>query len=66
RSKGLRLAAWVANRIDPSMHAFDETLSALETRLGAPLLGVVPCLVKADPSSVAEFVDLNVLDFAES
>lgn len=64
RLKGLRLAAWVANRIDPAMDAFDETLHALEARLAAPLLGVVPCLAKADPSSIAEFMDLNTLDSA--
>jgi dethiobiotin synthetase len=65
RLKGLRLAAWVANRIDPAMNAFDETLHALETRLAAPLLGVVPCLVKAAPSSVAEFMDANILNSME-
>lgn len=65
RLKGLRLAAWVANRIDPAMTAFDENLHALETRLAVPLLGVVPCLAKADPSSAAEFMDLNILNSAE-
>jgi dethiobiotin synthetase len=65
RLKGLRLAAWVANRIDPAMNAFDENLHALEARLAAPLLGVVPCLAKAVPSSVAEFMDLNILNSTE-
>lgn len=65
RLKGLRLAAWVANRIDPAMKAFDETLHALEARLAAPLLGVVPCLVKADPFVATEFMDLNILNSAE-
>jgi dethiobiotin synthetase len=65
RLKGLRLVAWVANRIDPAMKAFDETLHALEARLAAPLLGVVPCLVKADPSAATEFMDLNILNSAE-
>jgi dethiobiotin synthetase len=65
RLKGLRLAAWVANRIDPAMMAFDENLHALEARLGAPLLGVVPCLANAAPSSAAEFMDLSVLNPAE-
>lgn len=45
---GLPLAGWVANRIDPEMTAFEETLAALERRLGAPLLGVVPYLKKID------------------
>lgn len=65
RLKGLRLAAWVANRIDPAMNAFDENLHALETRLAAPLLGVVPCFAKAVSSSAAEFMDLNILNSAQ-
>lgn len=65
RLKGLRLAAWIANRIDPAMMAFDENLHTLEARLGAPLLGVVPCLANAAPSPAAEFMDLSVLISAE-
>ncbi|MFZ2854175.1 MAG: dethiobiotin synthase [Rhodocyclaceae bacterium] len=39
---GLHLAGWVANRIDPAMLRFDENLAALQARIKAPLLGVVP------------------------
>ena len=38
-SRGLTLAGWVANRIDPDMSRFEENLAALRTRLRAPLLG---------------------------
>lgn len=62
RYKGLRLAAWVANRIDPGMSAFDENLRALETRLAAPLLGVVPYQAEANPAQASELMDLNILD----
>ena len=48
---GLKLAGWVANRIDPLMPAFDDNLGALQTRLAAPLLGVVPHA--AGPSAAA-------------
>lgn len=41
-ARGLRLAGWVANRIDPAMARFDENLAALQQRLGAPLLAVIP------------------------
>ncbi|WP_295006801.1 dethiobiotin synthase [uncultured Dechloromonas sp.] len=41
-ARGLALAGWVANRIDPAMSRFDENLAALQARLQAPLLGVVP------------------------
>jgi len=38
RARGLTLAGWIANRIDPAMEAVDENVSALAGRLGAPLL----------------------------
>jgi dethiobiotin synthetase len=41
RARGLVLAGWVANGIDPSMAAFDENLETLKARLGAPCLGVI-------------------------
>ena len=41
-ARGLTLAGWVANRIDPKMARFDENLASLEERLTAPLLGVIP------------------------
>lgn len=62
RHKGLRLAAWVANRIDPGMSAFDENRYALETRLAAPLLGVIPYQAEADPALASGLMDLSILD----
>jgi dethiobiotin synthetase len=41
-ARGLKLAGWVANRIDPEMSRFAENLATLQTLLVAPLLGVVP------------------------
>jgi dethiobiotin synthetase len=41
-ARGLQLVGWVANRIDPAMSRFDENLAALQARIAAPLLGVVP------------------------
>ena len=41
-ARGLRLAGWIANRIDPGMSRFEENLAALRERIDAPLLGVVP------------------------
>ena len=40
-ARGLPLAGWVANRIDPAMSRFAENLAALQARLPAPLLGVI-------------------------
>jgi dethiobiotin synthetase len=36
RSRGLELAGWVANRIDPAMEAAGETVASLDARLPAP------------------------------
>ena len=41
-ARGLKLAGWIANRIDPSMSRFDENLTALCERIDAPLLGIIP------------------------
>ena len=38
RARGLTLAGWVANRIDPGMAAADDNIAFLRQRLGAPLL----------------------------
>lgn len=48
RARGLVLAGWVANSIDPSMTAFDENLETLKSRLAAPYLGVLPWLGDQD------------------
>ncbi|MCU0870044.1 MAG: dethiobiotin synthase [Burkholderiales bacterium] len=52
RARGLVLAGWVANRIDPRMDAFDENLATLDAWLPAPRLGVVPWMTPADPARV--------------
>lgn len=42
RARGLTLAGWVANRVDPDMPAAGENVAYLRARLGAPLLAEVP------------------------
>ncbi len=44
RARGLPLAGWIDNRIDPSMPVQEDNVTALEARLGAPRLGSVPWL----------------------
>jgi dethiobiotin synthetase len=43
--RGITLAGWIANRIDPDMLAFDANLVSLQARISAPLWGVVPPLM---------------------
>ena len=40
--RGLKLAGWVANRIDPGMSRFEENLATLHALIDAPLLGTLP------------------------
>lgn len=47
-ARGLTLAGWIANRIDPAMSMQEENLQALSLRLQAPCLGVVPWVAAGD------------------
>lgn len=41
-ARGLTLAGWVANRIDPAMQAQDDNIATLRARLQAPLWADIP------------------------
>ncbi len=60
-ARGLRLAGWVANRVDPAMTFADENIAALRERLGrehdAPLVGVVPHLATPSADATADCLD---------
>jgi len=59
-ARGLVLAGWVANRIDPAMSRFEENLATLQAMLPAPLLGVVPYAPTGDAAGAGEFLALPV------
>jgi dethiobiotin synthetase len=52
QARGLVLAGWVANQIDPQMQAFDENLSALKQRIAAPCIATVLWNIAPDLSAV--------------
>jgi dethiobiotin synthetase len=54
--RGLRLAGWIANRIDHAMAAFDENLMTLQSRLPAPCLAVIPYLPDRNPEHAARLI----------
>jgi dethiobiotin synthetase len=61
-SRGLRLAGWVANCIDPDMAARDENIAALDVHLEAPRVGVVPNLgAGATAAGAASHLDIHIL-----
>jgi len=53
-ARGLTLAGWVANRIDPEMASFDANVAALQQRIAAPLLGVVAYEAQPDAIRTAQ------------
>jgi dethiobiotin synthetase len=58
-ARNLRLAGWVANRIDPAMARFEANVETLDARLGAPLLGITP--YGANPVRAAGALQLTAL-----
>jgi dethiobiotin synthetase len=61
QARGLKLAGWIANQIDPGMRHTAANLQTLKTRIPAPLLGHIPHLVPADPRMAVEHLHLELL-----
>ncbi|CAB3771953.1 dethiobiotin synthase [Paraburkholderia humisilvae] len=61
-ARGLRIAGWVANRVDPAMRFADENIDAIRERLArqydVPLVGIVPHLQPASPDVAAGQLDI--------
>jgi dethiobiotin synthetase len=62
----LKLAGWVANVLDADMSALRDHISALEQRLGAPLLGVVEYQASPDARVAATQLNIGLLKNNES
>ncbi|MFZ3019099.1 MAG: dethiobiotin synthase [Gallionella sp.] len=60
--RGLTLAGWVANVVDAEMAMLDENVAALEQRIAAPLLGIVPHQAQPDARAVAALLDTDLLE----
>jgi dethiobiotin synthetase len=54
--RGLRLAAWIANRLDAEMPAYEENLAYLRDRLGAPMLAEFPSMPSAQAQLVTDYI----------
>jgi dethiobiotin synthetase len=61
RNDGLRLAAWVANQVDPDTERAPDIVQTLRERLGAPCLGRIGHLRGADPREAARSLDIALL-----
>ncbi|RKP49321.1 dethiobiotin synthase [Trinickia fusca] len=64
-ARGLRLAGWVANCVDPAMHYTEENIEAVRGWLArehdAPLIGTVPHLTPASALDAARRLDIDLL-----
>ncbi|MDP3137824.1 MAG: dethiobiotin synthase [Azonexus sp.] len=58
KARGLPIAGWVANQIDPVMPRFEENLATLKALLPAPLLGVVPYNAAGGSAAAASLLQL--------
>jgi dethiobiotin synthetase len=60
-ARGLKCAGWVANVVDGNMLVSNENIKALQQRINAPLLGVVPWLPNQSPDAEWVAKRLNIL-----
>lgn len=61
RSRGLRMAGWVANCLADGMLEQEASIDALKDRLDAPFLGVVPRMIMPEPGVAAAALDFDRL-----
>ncbi|MDB5807961.1 MAG: dethiobiotin synthase [Betaproteobacteria bacterium] len=61
RARGLKLAGWIANRIDAAMPVADENIAALGERLDSPLLGTVEFSPAPDAHRLSSQLNLAAL-----
>ena len=60
-ARDLSLAGWVANAIEENMPHWEENIAALQQRIAAPLLGIVPYLPHPDARVAIRQLDLDCL-----
>lgn len=58
---GLRLAGWVANRIDVDMLCYEENVQTLQALLPAPCLGEIPFMAEPEPQQMADYLNLDLV-----
>jgi dethiobiotin synthetase len=63
-ARGLTLAGWVANTVDPAMGHLAANIEAIAARLTAPLLGHVPRLTQPTAAAAASCLNLTLLEQA--
>lgn len=59
RSRGLVLAGWVANRMDPDSARFEDNVASLEYRIPAPCLATLDWSPEVNPQDIAASLTLD-------
>lgn len=60
-ARGLELAGWIANHIDPCMTHADGNVATLDARIAAPRLARIAHRDAPDPRRIADEIDLRAL-----
>jgi dethiobiotin synthetase len=60
-ARGLAVAGWIANHVDPGMDAADENVRSLERRIQAPLIARVAHTAAPQAAAVAALLDTRRL-----
>lgn len=63
-ARGLLLAGWVANTVDPALGHMAANIEAIAARIAAPLLGHVPRLAQPTAAAAAACLNLTLLEQA--
>ncbi|BBP02048.1 dethiobiotin synthase [Sulfuriferula nivalis] len=61
QSRGLRLAGWVANCVNAGMPLLDENILAVQQRINAPLLGIIPHALNISAMQTARHLQVDKL-----
>lgn len=55
--RGIPLLGWIANRVNPCLAHYAETIDVLSAKIDAPLLGKIPYLHKPEEQQLGEYID---------
>lgn len=61
RSKGLTLAGWVVNRINPGLACYAEIITLLRRILDAPLLGEIPYISNPKQRDLSGYMNISAV-----
>ncbi|AWP32880.1 dethiobiotin synthase [Pantoea vagans] len=59
---GLPLLGWVGNRINPGLAHYSDIIGILREKIGAPQLGELPYLPRAEQRDLTPYIDISLLD----